>query len=294
MNKLSLYALFLSFTLGSGYSAFAQETSTEESKITIEILGGFANHDMTTTIGVGSLTGFPNINTEGLGLEQILPESENGPSFGLRGSYNFWEGISVYGQLGYFSIGNGELANVQETIDPLLQSGILPDVTGIDWENLKIDARVVGNYQLFNSSIGLSYSYTIDKISIVPYAGLGYYNLNAPGAALDASITLLVFPIGADGLFKIDEQSKGTIGYQAGININYNVTEKFFVGFNAEYNKADFDFDESNIEFDESAIPTALGSFLNGIDLGLIPDLPLDTKIDYSSIKFGLTLGMKL
>lgn len=295
MIKLSLLGLGICFLFGTKFSlAQINQSNNEDSKITIEVLGQFENQSMSTTISAGSIAGLPGVNTDGLPLNQILPESENGTNIGLRGSYNIWNGVSVYGQLGYSYIGNGNLPNIQETINPILNSGVLPDIQFIDWSLLKVNARVTGGYSLLSSNFGVSYSHKINKIRITPFVGLGYYNLNTPGTALDASITVLILPVTADGLFTLEEQSQGELGFQAGLGITYDINRKFFIGLNSEYNKVDFDFGESAIKFNESALPSTLTSFIEGFDLSIIPDIPLDTKIDFSAVRFGMTIGMRL
>ena len=270
-------------------TSYAQEFSTNSSKLSFDLLIGMNDPDMDLTIDSG--TGdFGGINSFVTGF---IPKAKSGINVGLRGNYNVWNNVSAYGQLAYSNNNTDGFGDVQNSIEPLLSLLSLTDLP-VDASNIRIDINQDGNYNMLASSIGLRYDYTLkDKLNLGVYAGLGYYNLKTPGMSVDISATVIFLTIPANDIISLDQYSDGSMGWQTGANITYNVTDKFYVGVNAEYNKAEFEYSSMRVTINEENIPSFFAD-LSPIDLSIIPDIPVASKIDFSSMKYGLILGMRL
>lgn len=278
---------------------YAQDISTNSpNKLSFELLTGMNSPDMETTVNtdiidlpiignVVDLDGITNMVTD------FIPESESGINFGLRGNYKVWNNISAYGQLSYSKNGTKGFGDVQSLIDPLLSLLSTADLP-IDPTTIRLAVNQDGDYNMFSSTLGLRYDYTLqEKFNFGVYGGLGYYHLKTPGISVDLSATVLFITLPVDDLISLDQYSDGSFGWQAGANITYNLNKKVYVGMNVEYNKAEFDYSSMRITVNEGNIPSFLTD-LSPIDLSIIPDIPLSTKIDLSSMKFGIILGMHI
>ena len=261
-------------------------------KFLLNFLAGI--HDADTDIRLKNLD-----NTLGNSFTEFIPEAKQGLNFGVRGNYNFWNNVSAYGHFGYSNNSIKDFANIQSMIDPLL--GLLTSGIGtsiIDPSSIRINVKQNGNYNLMSSNIGIRYDYLYkEKYSFGAYAGIGYYSLQTPGVQVDfsgdVSILGITTTIPLNNLIELDRTTESAIGWQAGVNLTYQITSKFYAGLNFEYNQAKFDYSSMKIEVNENSIPSLLSGLLP-VDLGLIPDIPVSSEIDLSSFKYGLIFGMRI
>lgn len=265
---------------------YAQETN---SKFSYELLIGVHAPDLDHTIdGISNLGPIGNTS----GFESFLPKAKQGINFGLRSNYNIVKNISAYGQLGYSSNGADNLDNLNSIITPFL--GLLSLIDSpIDPESIRINIKDDGNYNLLSASIGARYDYLHkEKFNLGVYAGLSYYNLETAAVQADLSLDLgfLTFPF--NNIIRIDSESDGAIGYQLGLNMTYNIDSKFYTGLNFEYNYAQFEYSEMRIQINEESLSDFVD--LIPIDLALLQDIPVPSKIDLSSFKYGIVFGMRI
>ncbi len=273
-------------------TSYAQETSTPTSKLSFELLIGNNNPEMDITVRT-DLAGLPDLAGASDLFTDFIPKPKSGVNFGIRGNYSIFNNISAYGQFGYSNNSTESLGNVQNMIEPLLGLLSLVDLP-VDVSDIRVNMNQDGNYNMISTTLGLRYDYTLkEKFNFGVYAGFGYYNLSTPGATMDLSATIFILPLEVNNIISLDQYSDGSAGWQTGANITYNVNDKFYVGVNAEYNEAKFDYSSMEVKVNEENIPELIASF-SPIDLSLIPDFPLSTKIDLSSFKYGLVLGMHL
>lgn len=288
--------LITSIVLGllCSYTSLAQLESTtkSDSKFSIEAQIQFNDPTIDVHLTNSSLTG--------LNFDDYYPTHKSGLSFGLRGQYNVWKSFSAYGKFGHNSNDAEIPVDLQSAINPFL--GLLGSVAGnlpIDLSTLSIKTNINDGYSMQSYITGISYSYTKSKINISPYIGLGISNLHTPSSTVDMSFDIdflgSAVTIPLPGLLEIERESGTDFTWESGINITYDITDKFYAGFNLEYSKTSFDLDPTTIKFNENAFPEIINIFLpDGANLSLIPDFTADTKIDYSTLKYGLTVGFRL
>jgi len=291
--KSSVFALTLLIANNQGY---AQEINPSKSKISFDLLMGVHAPDLTLrTSNIDAIEGL--IGT----VPNIIPDAKSGLNIGLRGSYNVWNNVSAYAQFAYSDNNITELTNIQSIIDPFL--GLLTifgDASIIDPASIRVNLNQNGNYTLLSSSIGARYDYVLqDKYSLGVYGGLGFYSLTTPGVQADISADVSISDFGIstniplNNIIELDRYTESEIGWQAGVNLTYQINDKFYTGINIEYNYAEFDFSSVEAAINEESIPPILSSFLP-IDLSAIENIPVPTEIDLSSMKYGIVFGMRL
>lgn len=282
--------------LGCTQMGFAQNqisSSNSDSKLSVELLLGASSPNLDFRL--------TNVEIGNEFVSNIVPEAKTGFNAGLRANYNFWNNVSVYGQFGYANIGTEIPGNIQSIIDPLLL--VLTLAAGeelpIDPASIRVNLKQDGDYNLMSSNFGVRYDYTFNnKYNVGAYAGIGHYQLKTPGLQFDLSGDIDLFgsavTIPLNNILEMERNTQSEIGWQAGVNLTYQINDKFYTGVNIEYNYAEFEFSDMEIQFNSESIPSLLAGFLP-VDLtDVVPNIPMASNIDLSTMNYGIVLGMRL
>ncbi|MGB0871267.1 MAG: hypothetical protein ACPG6V_10345 [Flavobacteriales bacterium] len=275
-------------------NGFAQTVTDSEEGSKLSIEAQIQYNDPTMDI---SLT---NSSIPGIDLSSYYPTHESSAFLALRGKYNVWNDFSAYAKFGFGNNNGTTTLDAQSSIDPIL--GVIGSLglnLPLDPTTVKVNTHINDGYTTINAIAGVSYTYALKKIKISPYFGGGFSYLNTPSTSVDVSFDIDVFggtaniPL-ANVLVK-DRESASSFIWETGLDITYDINNRFYVGGNFEYSAVNYDFGSTALEFNEDALPGILTAFLPaGTDLSIIPDVTSDLTLDYSAFRYGITIGMRL
>lgn len=286
---LGLFAL-------SSFSVFAQETTPENDKgsLSVEILGNYSSTSATSVITaqlpamLQSFVNFDNYKYDERLKASISPEIRI--NYSLPYSFKTYARMS-FGKWGFDNLEN-QSVNVGDFIDLIPN---IPDAVKPFLGSARLDINYrESNWTYFTGGFGLKYSYNVtNKLSIEPFVGADVWVTSSPEISTDLALSLLIINSAAKDIIKLESKSRIDYGVRVGLNINYDLTEQFYIGINADYSSV-------NPVYETQLVGGNIGDLLSGvpgIDLGgalpSVPDVATTVDSKNETVNFGLLVGMR-
>lgn len=275
-------------------NGFAQTVADPEEDSKLSIEAQIQYNDPTMDISLS------NTSIPGIDLSSYYPTHESSVFLALRGKYNVWNDFSAYAKFGFGNNNGTTTIDAQSSIAPILGViGSLGINLPLDPNSVIVKTHINDGFTTVNAIAGVSYTYALKKIKISPYFGGGFSHLNTPSTSVDVSFDVNLLGVTANiplnNVLVKDRESASSFIWETGLDITYDINNRFYVGGNLEYSAANYDFGSSTLEFNEGAFPAILTAFLPaGTDLSIIPDVTSDLTLDYSAFRYGITIGMRL